>query len=264
MGAETRRAKSLRIGVHIANAVVWGPVYRTRLFGLERVHRRLRVVVARVRRQRRRRVRLRLLLLPRRGVRLRAVHERCRVTRRYLQRARRVRDGVGVEPEVEEARAARRVEIRGHRGCAVDELDALVVRRGGLFVLARGEQLRAFVCFFGARRDVEWKGGSRSGEGCREKRDRQKPLNAVAKKCAASASTRRAAATISIRPPSTAATRRGKARAIVARDGARAVRARAAIGGPIVVVARGGRRRDARRDSATAARRGECGAEKDR
>eukprot|EP00982_Pelagococcus_subviridis_P012409 31170-Pelagococcus_subviridis.AAC.8 len=31
MGAETRRAKSLRIGVHIANAVVWGPVYRTRL-----------------------------------------------------------------------------------------------------------------------------------------------------------------------------------------------------------------------------------------
>ena len=26
-----RRAKSLRIGVHIANAVVWGPVYRTRL-----------------------------------------------------------------------------------------------------------------------------------------------------------------------------------------------------------------------------------------
>ena len=26
-----RRAKSLRIGVHIANAVVWGPVYRTHL-----------------------------------------------------------------------------------------------------------------------------------------------------------------------------------------------------------------------------------------
>ena len=26
-----RRAKSLRIGVHHANAVVWGPVYRTRL-----------------------------------------------------------------------------------------------------------------------------------------------------------------------------------------------------------------------------------------
>jgi len=26
-----RRAKSFRIGVHIANAVVWGPVYRTRL-----------------------------------------------------------------------------------------------------------------------------------------------------------------------------------------------------------------------------------------
>jgi hypothetical protein len=29
-----RRAKSLRIGVHIANAVVWGPVYRTRLNGV--------------------------------------------------------------------------------------------------------------------------------------------------------------------------------------------------------------------------------------
>jgi len=26
-----RRAKSLRIGVHHANAVVWGPVYRTHL-----------------------------------------------------------------------------------------------------------------------------------------------------------------------------------------------------------------------------------------
>jgi hypothetical protein len=26
-----RRAKSLRIGVHHADAVVWGPVYRTRL-----------------------------------------------------------------------------------------------------------------------------------------------------------------------------------------------------------------------------------------
>ena len=31
MGGETRRAKSLRIGVHIANAVVWEPVYRTHL-----------------------------------------------------------------------------------------------------------------------------------------------------------------------------------------------------------------------------------------
>ena len=31
MGGETRRAKSLRIGVHHANGVVWGPVYRTRL-----------------------------------------------------------------------------------------------------------------------------------------------------------------------------------------------------------------------------------------
>ena len=29
MGGEKRRAKSLRIGVHHANAVVWGPVYRT-------------------------------------------------------------------------------------------------------------------------------------------------------------------------------------------------------------------------------------------
>ena len=31
MGGETRREKSLRIGVHHADAVVWGPVYRTRL-----------------------------------------------------------------------------------------------------------------------------------------------------------------------------------------------------------------------------------------
>ena len=31
MGGERRREKSLRIGVHHANAVVWGPVYRTRL-----------------------------------------------------------------------------------------------------------------------------------------------------------------------------------------------------------------------------------------
>ena len=31
MGGETRRAKSLRNGVHHANAVVWGPVYRTHL-----------------------------------------------------------------------------------------------------------------------------------------------------------------------------------------------------------------------------------------
>ena len=29
MGAATRRRKSLRIGVHHANAVVWEPVYRT-------------------------------------------------------------------------------------------------------------------------------------------------------------------------------------------------------------------------------------------
>jgi len=31
VGGETRREKSLRIGVHHAKAVVWGPVYRTRL-----------------------------------------------------------------------------------------------------------------------------------------------------------------------------------------------------------------------------------------
>ena len=36
MGGEMRREiKSLRIGVHLANAVVWGPVYRTHL--IERV-----------------------------------------------------------------------------------------------------------------------------------------------------------------------------------------------------------------------------------
>ena len=31
MGGERRRQKSLRIGVHHANGVVWGPVYRTHL-----------------------------------------------------------------------------------------------------------------------------------------------------------------------------------------------------------------------------------------
>eukprot|EP00982_Pelagococcus_subviridis_P011100 31058-Pelagococcus_subviridis.AAC.17 len=31
MGGERRWQKSLRIGVHHANVVVWGPVYRTRL-----------------------------------------------------------------------------------------------------------------------------------------------------------------------------------------------------------------------------------------
>ena len=32
MGGETRRAKSLRIGVHHAIGVVWEPVYRTHLY----------------------------------------------------------------------------------------------------------------------------------------------------------------------------------------------------------------------------------------
>jgi hypothetical protein len=31
VGEEMRRAKSLRIGVHHADGVVWGPVYRTHL-----------------------------------------------------------------------------------------------------------------------------------------------------------------------------------------------------------------------------------------
>ena len=31
MSGEMRREKSLRIGVHHANGVVWGPVYRTHL-----------------------------------------------------------------------------------------------------------------------------------------------------------------------------------------------------------------------------------------
>ena len=31
VGGERRRQKSLRIGVHHANGVVWGPVYRTHL-----------------------------------------------------------------------------------------------------------------------------------------------------------------------------------------------------------------------------------------
>jgi hypothetical protein len=35
VGGEKPRQKSLRIGVHHANAVVWGPVYRTRLDPVE-------------------------------------------------------------------------------------------------------------------------------------------------------------------------------------------------------------------------------------
>ena len=38
VGGEKRRQKSLRIGVHHANAVVWGPVYRTHLKRRERLH----------------------------------------------------------------------------------------------------------------------------------------------------------------------------------------------------------------------------------
>jgi hypothetical protein len=43
-----RRAKSLRIGVHHANAVVWGPVYRTIAFGDVRVPIRRTFVDARI------------------------------------------------------------------------------------------------------------------------------------------------------------------------------------------------------------------------
>ena len=39
-----RRAKSLRNGVHHANAVVWEPVYRTRLFPQRRGVRRVRLL----------------------------------------------------------------------------------------------------------------------------------------------------------------------------------------------------------------------------
>jgi len=39
MGGEKRRRKSLRIGVHHANAVVWGPVYRTRTRSIDRSER---------------------------------------------------------------------------------------------------------------------------------------------------------------------------------------------------------------------------------
>jgi hypothetical protein len=40
MGGEMRRQKSLRIGVHHANAVVWGPVYRMHLIAAARKHHR--------------------------------------------------------------------------------------------------------------------------------------------------------------------------------------------------------------------------------
>ena len=51
MGGETRRAKSLRIGVHHADAVVWGPVYRTHirdLFSVTAQPRRLPAAAATV------------------------------------------------------------------------------------------------------------------------------------------------------------------------------------------------------------------------
>eukprot|EP00982_Pelagococcus_subviridis_P009745 30942-Pelagococcus_subviridis.AAC.11 len=48
MGGEKRRQKSLRIGVHHADAVAWGPVRRTRL----RVAPRLGKVHAHVRQRR--------------------------------------------------------------------------------------------------------------------------------------------------------------------------------------------------------------------
>eukprot|EP00982_Pelagococcus_subviridis_P005191 29515-Pelagococcus_subviridis.AAC.6 len=57
MGGEKRREKSLRNGVHHANAVVWEPVYRTRLLlhdgrGEPRLLRRDDEHVARARRLR--------------------------------------------------------------------------------------------------------------------------------------------------------------------------------------------------------------------
>ena len=41
VGGETRRQKSLRIGVHHASAVVWEPLYRTRLMRCQNYARRL-------------------------------------------------------------------------------------------------------------------------------------------------------------------------------------------------------------------------------
>jgi len=53
VGGETRRQKSFRIGVHHASAVVWEPVYRTRLTDRLGVrHRRRRLFFERHRRQR--------------------------------------------------------------------------------------------------------------------------------------------------------------------------------------------------------------------
>ena len=66
-----RRAKSLRIGVHIANAVVWGPVYRTHLRRELARRRRRRISLSTARRLRLAKLRLeRAALVARRGLRL--------------------------------------------------------------------------------------------------------------------------------------------------------------------------------------------------
>ena len=68
VGGETRRAKSLRIGVHHANAVVWEPVYRTHLSALAALAVAAAAAAAASTRRRR-------LHLPRVLVRLRVVAE---------------------------------------------------------------------------------------------------------------------------------------------------------------------------------------------
>eukprot|EP00982_Pelagococcus_subviridis_P013543 31263-Pelagococcus_subviridis.AAC.2 len=123
-----RREKSLRNGLHHANAVVWGPVYRTRLNVLQRddrEHALLPHVV--VRRQPLRGPRLRVALVPQ-------VHLRLGVVRQLRIRVERVVvDREPVLGEVLEAPSLRRDVLRVraehlprlHRG----HRDRLAVRR---------------------------------------------------------------------------------------------------------------------------------------
>eukprot|EP00982_Pelagococcus_subviridis_P012748 31194-Pelagococcus_subviridis.AAC.14 len=123
-----RREKSLKNGVHHANGVVWGPVYRTRL--IHAVHHAQDLVravrahalafrVARVRADRG--VRLRLRLRRGRG-------RRHRRRRRRGRRRRRRRRGVG---NAFRRRLDRRDRVRGRlRGRAHD----VQLERGGYLV----------------------------------------------------------------------------------------------------------------------------------
>eukprot|EP00982_Pelagococcus_subviridis_P015244 31386-Pelagococcus_subviridis.AAC.9 len=159
MGGEKRRAKSLRNGVHHADGVVWGPVYRTRLIrgaaARRRRRGRLRILVPVVRRRLRLRRRRRRR---RRGVHLRGLAARATAALRLaralptprrlrLDRSRetlavlRLRGGdvVDVPDEVRVLARHEREPLSLVHGHAAGVVVAVVaVRRGRLFLLVAG------------------------------------------------------------------------------------------------------------------------------